>query len=69
LVAGCASRRIREVAGKAALLQAGSFIPVFALTRQGKDLISEKVKETQQRLLVKVEKLPYSGEKYPDPLV
>jgi putative methanogenesis marker protein 8 len=69
LVAGCASRSIREVAGRVALLQAGSFVPVFALTRKGKDLVSEKVKETQHRLLIKVEKLPYSGEKYPDPLV
>jgi putative methanogenesis marker protein 8 len=69
LVAGCASKRIREVAGKVALLQAGSSIPVFALTKKGKDLISEKVKETQNRLLVKVEKLPYSGDKCPRPLV
>jgi putative methanogenesis marker protein 8 len=69
LVAGCASKWIREVAGKVALLQAGSSVPVFALTKKGKDLISEKVKETQHRLLVKVEKLPYSGDKCPDPLV
>jgi putative methanogenesis marker protein 8 len=69
LVAGCASKWIRETAGKVALLQAGSSVPVFALTRKGKDLISEKVKETQHRLLIKVEKLPYSSEKCPNPLV
>jgi putative methanogenesis marker protein 8 len=69
LVAGCASKWIREVAGRVALLQAGSSVPVFALTRKGKDLISEKIKETQHRLLVKVEKLPYSSKRCPNPLV
>jgi len=69
LVTGCASKWVREVAGKVALLQAGSSVPVFALTRRGKDLISEKVKETPLRLLIKIEKLPYSGDKCPDPLV
>jgi len=69
LVAGCASRWVREVAGKVALLQAGSSVPVFALTRRSKDLVSEKVKETRHRLLVKVEKLPYTGDRCPDPLV
>jgi putative methanogenesis marker protein 8 len=69
IVSGCASKWIREIAGKAALLQAGASVPVFALTREGKDLIAEKIKETQQRLLVKIETLPYVDKKCPDPLV
>lgn len=69
LVAGCASKWVRAIAGKVALLQAGVSIPVFALSKRGKDLIAEKVKETQLRLLVKVEKLPVRGEKEPKPLV
>lgn len=69
VVTGCASRWIREVAGKAALLQAGTSIPVFALTPRGKELIVEKLKRTQQHLLVKVEKLPFGDGKCPDPLV
>lgn len=69
IVAGCASRWVREVAGKVALLQAGTSIPVFALTKRGKALIVEKIKETQLRLLIKVEQLPAKGEKGPEPLV
>lgn len=69
VVSGCASRWIRELAGKAALLQAGTAIPVFALTKRGKTLIIEKLKETQARLMVKVERLPAKGEKEPRPLV
>ncbi|MBM5805440.1 MAG: DUF2099 family protein [Candidatus Verstraetearchaeota archaeon] len=69
LVTGCASKWVREVAGKVALLQAGSSVPIFVLTRRGKDLVSEKVKETPLRLLIKVERLPYSSDKCPDPLV
>lgn len=69
IVSGCASRWIREIAGKVALLQAGASVPVFVLTNEGKDLIAEKIKETQQRLLIKIEKLPYADKKCPDPLV
>lgn len=69
IVSGCASRWVRQVAGKVALLQAGTTIPVFALTNKGKVLIAEKMKETQLRLLVKVERLPAEGEKGPKPLV
>jgi putative methanogenesis marker protein 8 len=69
IVSGCASKWIREIAGKVALLQAGVSVPVFALTVKGKDLIAEKIKETQQRILVKIEKLPYTDKKCPDPLV
>jgi len=69
VVSGCASKWIREVAGKVALLQAGTTVPVFALTQRGKIFIIEKLKETQARLMVKVEHLPAKGEKEPKPLV
>ncbi|MGQ9759918.1 MAG: methanogenesis marker 8 protein [Candidatus Methanomethylicaceae archaeon] len=69
LITGCASRWVREVASRDALLQAGSTIPVFAMTDKGKDLIVAKIKETKSQLFVKLEKLPYFGEKRPDPLV
>jgi putative methanogenesis marker protein 8 len=69
IVAGCASKWVRVTAGKCALLQAGVSIPVFALSKMGKDLIAEKIKETGLRLFVKVEKLPVKGEKEPKPLV
>ena len=69
LITGCASKWIREAAGKAALIQAGASVPVFALTKKGKDLIVERIKETQQRLLVKLEKLPYTDGKSPEPVL
>jgi putative methanogenesis marker protein 8 len=69
IVSGCASKWIREIAGKAAMLQAGSSVPVFALTVEGKNLIAEKIKETQQHILLKIEKLPYANKKCPDPLI
>jgi putative methanogenesis marker protein 8 len=69
LITGCASKWIRQVAGKAALIQAGTSVPVFAVTKRGKELLLERVKETQQPLLIKMEKLPYSTDKSPEPLV
>lgn len=69
ILASCASKWVREVAGKVALLQAGVSIPVFALSKKGKDLIAEKIRETRLKLFVKVEKLPVQGEKEPRPLV
>lgn len=69
IVSGCASKWIREVAGKAALMQAGSAIPVFALTKRGKALLALKILATSQKLLVKTEKLPYLDGKCPQPLI
>jgi putative methanogenesis marker protein 8 len=69
LVAGCASKWIRETAGKVALLQAGVSIPIYALSKRGKDLIAEKIKETRLKIFIKVERLPVQGDKEPKPLV
>jgi putative methanogenesis marker protein 8 len=69
IVSGCASKWVREIAGKVALLQAGVSIPVFAISKRGKDLIAEKIKETQLKLLVKADRLPVQGEKEPKPLI
>jgi len=66
IVTGCASKWIREAAANAALLQAGVSVPVFALTEKGKELIAAKVKTTKQHLLIKVERLPFTGGKCPD---
>ncbi|NYT20626.1 MAG: DUF2099 family protein, partial [Methanomicrobiales archaeon] len=69
IVTACASRAVREVAAPRALLQAGSSIPVFAMTGRAKDLILDKIKETGGQFLVTGAKLPYSGDSAPDPLV
>jgi len=69
LITACASVHIRSVAGKKALLQAGTAIPVFAMTERGKELIISKVRSTEDQVLVQGAKLPYAGERQPKPLV
>ncbi|MBP7410833.1 methanogenesis marker 8 protein [Methanoculleus sp. 10] len=68
LVTACASKHIREEAAKTALLQAGTSIPVFAMTRAGKAVILGKVAETDQQLIVHGARLPVPGSQSPSPL-
>jgi putative methanogenesis marker protein 8 len=69
MVTSCASRAVREVAGKKALLQAGSSIPVFAMTQKAKDLVLEKVRITGGQFLVTGAALPFGSDSGPKPLV
>ena len=69
IVTSCASLAVREVAGRSALLQAGSSIPVFAMTQQAKELILRKVGASGGQFLVTGAELPVSGESGPKPLV
>jgi putative methanogenesis marker protein 8 len=69
LVTSCASKTIREIAGKKALVQAGIAIPIFAITKPGKELIIEKIRRTDEQVLIKPTKLPALGDNQPDPLV
>jgi putative methanogenesis marker protein 8 len=69
LVTSCASRTIRETVGKNALVQAGTAIPIFAMTMAGKNLIMEKIRLSQEPVLVKSTKLPALTDQQPDPLV
>ena len=69
LVTACASGTIREVAGKQAMVQAGVSIPVFAMSRKGKDLIIEKLHQGNEQFLVKTTRLPSLGDQQPGPLV
>jgi putative methanogenesis marker protein 8 len=69
IVTACASRAVREVAGPRALLQAGSSIPVFAMTGRAKNLILDKIRLTEGQVLVTGARLPFSGDSAPDPLV
>jgi putative methanogenesis marker protein 8 len=69
IVTSCASRAVREVAGKKALLQAGSSIPVFAMTQEAKDLILQKVRVTGGQFLVTGAELPVGKDSGPKPLV
>ena len=69
IITACASRAVRDVAGGRALLQAGSSVPVFAMTRPAKDLILEKVRTGAGQFLVTGSRLPYAGDSGPEPLI
>lgn len=69
LMTSCASKTVREVAGAKAFLQAGVSVPIFALTKRGKEIIIEKIRQTDEQVLIKPTKLPALGEQQPDPLV
>ena len=69
LVTSCASRTIRDAVGKNALVQAGTAIPIFAMTMAGKNLVIEKIRLSTEPVLVKSTKLPVLADRQPDPLV
>lgn len=69
LVMTCASGTVREIAGPRALVQAGVSVPVYAMTERGKDLIIEKVRRSDEQVLVKPTRLPAMGGRQPEPLV
>ncbi|MCK4268895.1 MAG: DUF2099 family protein [Methanogenium sp.] len=69
LVYSCASGHIRSYAGRSALVQGGTAIPVFAMTKAGKEIIVSKIKKTGSQILIKGETLPFSGPNMPSPLI
>jgi len=69
LVTACASKAIREIAGAGALLQAGISVPIFAMTHKGKLLVMEKIRQSDEPVLVKTTRLPALGAEQPDPLL
>ncbi len=67
IITGCASRIIREAVKP--ILQAGTSVPMFAMTQKGKELILERAKEVDSPILVSTEKLPVLPlQKQPRPL-
>lgn len=69
LVTACASKTIREVAGSTALVQAGVSVPIFAMTRSGKELILEKLRRSDEPILIKPTRLPSLSGQQPEPPV
>ena len=68
IITSCASGNIREQVEP--LIQVGTAIPVFGLTRSGKEILIERAKEVQSPLLVNTMALPVLPiEKQPRPLV
>ncbi|MCU0637106.1 MAG: DUF2099 family protein [Methanothrix sp.] len=70
LVWSCASKAVRDVAGREALLQMGISIPVFALTMTGKRLLLNRAVHFKQPLVMHKSSLPLAPEeKQPRPLI
>jgi putative methanogenesis marker protein 8 len=70
LITACASAHIRELAPGKALLQAGTAIPIFALTNRGKEALLERAKEIDSPLLVNTMRIPVlPEEQQPRPLI
>ncbi len=69
IVTACASKWIWQIAGAKALLQAGTAVPVFAITKQGRQLILDKIALSDRPVLVSGSKLPVYGPELPDPLL
>lgn len=69
IVTACASRTIREICGPYAILQAGSSVPVYALTPAGKHLIILRMAAIEYPLFTAHADLPVTGEKCPKPLI
>lgn len=69
LVTSCASKTLREIAGRKALLQAGVAVPIFAITTKAKDLIIEKIRQSSEQVLFKTTRLPALSEQQTEPLV
>jgi putative methanogenesis marker protein 8 len=68
IVTACASKHIREQVKP--LVQVGTAVPLFGLTRWGKELLVERAKEVEQQLLINTMPLPVLLEKkQPRPLV
>ena len=70
ITTGCASRRIRDQIKGHALAQFGTAIPIFAITRRGKEMLLERAKEVTDPILINTMKLPVlPEEKQPRPLI
>jgi len=68
VVTSCASKAVREQVKP--LVQVGTAVPLFGLTRWGKELLVERAKEVEQTLLINTMPLPVlPDKKQPRPLV
>lgn len=68
IVTGCASKHIREQVRP--LVQVGTAVPLFGLTKWGKELLVERALDVETPLLINTMKLPVlPEERQPAPLV
>ncbi|MGB8218168.1 MAG: methanogenesis marker 8 protein [Candidatus Methanoperedens sp.] len=67
IITGCASKTVRDQVKP--VLQAGTSVPMFAITQKGKEMLIERAKEIDAPILVNTTELPVLPEhKQPRPL-
>lgn len=70
ITTACASKYIREFAGKYALLQLGVAVPIFATTEIGREILLNRIRYVKKQILIKTADLPELEEKWqPRPLL
>lgn len=70
MTTGCTSKWIRAGVSGKTIAQFGTAVPIFAITRRGRDLLLERAKEVKDPVLVNTMKLPVlPDERQPGPLV
>lgn len=68
LVTSCASKALREGLGGTIKAQAGSSIPIFALSDIGKELLLDRAKDIEKSIYVSTRDLPCLDGEQPNPL-
>jgi len=68
LVSSCASRWVREIVGRRAIMQIGVRMPTFVLTSLGRQLALARLSEIEDPLVVGTGVLPLINEHQPTPL-
>ncbi|MCZ7399850.1 MAG: DUF2099 family protein, partial [Candidatus Methanoperedens sp.] len=67
IITGCASKTVRHMVKP--VLQAGTSVPMFAITQKGKEMIIERAKDIDSPVLINTTELPVlPGHKQPRPL-
>jgi putative methanogenesis marker protein 8 len=67
IITGCASKTVRDLVKP--VLQAGTSVPMFAITQKGKEMLIERAKDIDAPILVNTAELPVlPGHKQPRPL-
>jgi putative methanogenesis marker protein 8 len=67
IITGCASKVVRDLVKP--VLQAGTSVPMFAITQKGKEMLIERAKDIDAPILVNTTELPVlPGHKQPRPL-
>ncbi|MFZ3059733.1 MAG: methanogenesis marker 8 protein [Candidatus Methanoperedens sp.] len=67
IITGCASKTVRDLVKP--VLQAGTSVPMFAITQKGKEMLIERAKDIDSPVLINTTELPVlPGHKQPRPL-